>query len=626
MCGVAGVKRFDGAPVDAHMLEEMGALVAHRGPDDAGLWISGSVGMTHRRLSIIDVNGSAQPMATYDGRLHVSFNGEIYNYREVRAALDYPFVTRGDTEALLAAWHRHGVGALARLQGQFAFALHDAVDDRLVLVRDRMGILPLYYYCDERMIAFASEAKALLPALPRAPSVDTDALADYLAHRSTPAPHTLFAGVRKVRPGHVLAAGPDGRVTEAAYWSIPGPDEQLDVTDDEAVALVGEALGDAVRSALVADVPVGAYLSGGVDSSLITALMSEQHGGPVQTYSAGFTGSSDDETPVARLVSARLGTTHHEVRVGPDDFLDDWARLTWHRDAPLSEPADVAVHRLAALARRDVKVVLSGEGSDELFAGYPKYRAARWVEALDVVPEPLRQPAAARIAHSLPASAARLRAPLRAVAAGPDERVRSWFAPFSADERARLLGRSMTARPGPGREAGAEGEGDVVRRMLHADCHAWLADNLLERGDRMSMAASLELRPPFLDHRLVELAFRLPTRVKLRHGHTKWVVKQVALDRLPESVVHRRKVGFRVPLDRWFRGTLQTFVRDSLCSRDSFVSSVLDRQLVQALVDRHAAGRSDEAIQIWTLLGLEMWHDQFFGAHAPVRAVARRSS
>ena len=605
MCGISGVLRIDGRAVNPDVLDAMASRLSHRGPDGHGRWTAGPAGLSHRRLSIIDLGGSHQPMEDSSGLLHLSFNGEIFNYRQLRAGLNYPFTTDGDTEVLLAALQRRGTGALTELRGQFAFALHDGRDGSVLLARDRFGVLPLFYYLDEDQLAFASEIKALLPALPHRPDIDRLALDAYLSGSSTPAPLTLLRGVRKLRPGHFLRVGADGDACEERYWSLPPAGDRLDVTPDVAVDLVHGALREAVASALVADVPVGAYLSGGVDSSLIVALIREAHEGQVQTFSAGFSGAPDDELPIARQVSRMLGTAHHEVVVSPSDFQDLWHTLSAYRDAPVSQPADVAVFRLAQLARRTVKVVLSGEGSDELFAGYPKHRAARATEVAATLPAGLRRRLSCGVEALVPRRYNRLRVPVRVWGeATQEDRFRTWFAPFTTVERRRLLG------DGPSFHVpDAPADGDLVRRMLQRDCGSWLSDNLLERGDRMSMAASLELRPPFLDHAVAELAFRLPTSVKLRDGRGKWVVKQVARRYLPAEIVDRRKVGFRVPLDRWFRDDLSAMARDLLLDPGSFVASALDNTAVRQLVGRHISGRSDESARLWNLLSLEVWHE-----------------
>jgi len=624
MCGVVGIMRFDGRPVEAETLAAMTERLVHRGPDDQGVWVDGPVGFGHRRLSIIDLAGSPQPMASADGRLHVTFNGEILNYRELRGRLRYPFRTSGDTETLLAAFDEYGASSVDHLSGQFAFAVHDGSDGSLWLFRDRLGILPLYYWFDDHQLVFASEIKATFPALPRRPEVDQQGLAAYLAHRSVPAPGTLFAGMRKLKPGHRLHVTRDGSARLERWWSIPEADTSQATPGDLATSLVANALGASVERNLVADVPVGAYLSGGVDSSLIVALMTRLAGaGKVHTFSAGFGDSESDEIHHALQVSKHLDTIHHEVTVTADDFERLWPRLTWHRDAPISEPSDVAVFRLAELARQHVNVVLSGEGSDELFAGYPKYRFARATAWADLVPNPLRAAVIDQVERRLPSRLRRARVVLRALRGDDEaERLEGWFAPFTSPERMALLA-------GVDRRAGldiARGLGDPVRRMLFADCHAWLADNLLERGDRMSMAASLELRPPFLDHDLVELAFSLPSNVKLRHGVTKWVVKEVARSLLPAEIVDRPKAGFRVPIASWLRSSMRDMAYDRLLATDAFVTEVFDRRVIQGLLEAHESGSSNEDIRIWTLLSLEVWHDQFRGELASAASGPRAVS
>lgn len=608
MCGIVGVVRFDGGIVDPELVRAMADRVAHRGPDGIGVWADGAVGFGHRRLAIIDPAGSPQPMASADGRLHVTFNGEIVNYAELRARTPYPYRTGGDTEVLLALHQRHGPGAVEHLRGQFAYALHDGTD--LWLHRDRLGIVPLHYVVTDELVAFASEIKALLPVLSGPPQVDHASLDAYLARRAVPAPFTLVEGVRKLLPGHRMRVRPDGDLTIEPYWHIPdGPPDPI--SDAEAIDRVEQALVTAVRRSLVADVEVGSLLSGGVDSSLVVALASaEQHGRPIETFAAGFGDPRVDELDHARAVSRRFGTSHHEVVVDAATFERRWRRLTWHRDAPLSEPADVAVHALALEAAGSVKVLLSGEGSDELFGGYPKYTFARWGHTIGRVPAPLRAPVLGLAERHLPPSLRRGRVALRALAepTGEDQ-VTTWFAPFTSAERRHLL---AVVEGHDDRSSGVErwlAEPDPVRRMLAHDRTSWLADNLLERGDRMAMAASVELRPPLLDHELVELAATLPSDVLVRGRTTKWVLKEVARRHLPVSIVDRPKAGFRVPLDAWFRGHLRDLARDSLLAADSFVGSVMDRGSIAALLTAHERGRRDESIRIWTLLALERWHD-----------------
>lgn len=610
-----GIHRFDGAVVDRAALASMTHCLAHRGPDGHGFWLADAVGFAHTRLSIIDLSGSKQPMHSADARWALTFNGEIFNYRQLRAGLRYPFRTDGDTEVILAGVSLHGIGWIEQLVGQFAFALHDTLTGTTHLVRDRLGVLPLYYSRTPEQLIFASEVKALLAVLPTAPGVDLLSLDSYLAARSVPSPNTLFEGVSKLPPGHRAELTRAGILTITRYWQPPEPDPRGRWTDHAALDAVDEAVTEAVDAALVADVPVGAYLSGGVDSSLIVAKIAAlrpQH--RVQTFAAGFGDARTDELPWARRVSEYVGTDHHEVHVDASDFEALWPQLTWNRDAPISEPADIAVYRLAQTAGQSVRVILSGEGGDELFAGYPKYRAARAVAAASLLPFALRSKVIDSVERRMPTRLSRARIALRAAAtASREEQYRTWFAPFTGTERAELLGGIPARLP---RRDGGEFGPDPIRNMLLGDLDGWLPDNLLERGDRMSMAASLELRPPLLDHRLVDLAFRLPSSVKVRNGTTKWILKEVARRYLPSEVVDRRKVGFRVPLDQWFRTGLRDSMWDRLTGTDSFVAQTFDRTAVRDLLERHESGRFSEENRIWTLMCLEVWHETFFGARS----------
>lgn len=619
MCGIAGIRHFGGQPVDRRRLGAMAQVLRHRGPDDLGLWVDGPTGLAHRRLSIIDLERSHQPMHSADGRWTLVFNGEILNYQELRRTLDYPFRTGGDTETILAGVAAHGPAFVTRLVGQFAMALVDRDTGSTFLVRDRLGVLPLYYHLDGDRLVLGSEVKAVLAGLARRPAPDLASLDSYLAARSVPAPHTMFEGVRKLPAAHYAEIDATGHLRLVRYWSVPTEDPARRWTPTGVVDAVDDAVGAAVRSAMVADVPVGAYLSGGLDSSLIAAtarrLFPDQR---LHTFAAGFGDARDDELPWARRVSEHIGSTHHEVAVRPEDLVDLWPTLTWHRDGPVSQPADIAVFRLAQAAREQVVVILSGEGGDELFGGYPKHRAARATALLSRAPAGARAVLSQGLERHLGGERwARPRVALRVLGERtPSERNRAWFAPFTAAERRRLLGdlARHTPPPAPREEPGSAG--DPVRSMLVDDLASWLPDNLLERGDRMSMAASLELRPPLLDHRLVELAFRLPSSYKVRGGTTKWALKEVARRVLPDAVVDRRKVGFRVPLDAWFRTGLRDAVRDRLLDPSSFVAEVLDRDLVRSLVERHEGGRFNEESRIFTLMSLEVWHETFFGQHA----------
>lgn len=612
MCGIVGIRRFDGRPVEEGLLRAMAARLHHRGPDGDGFRVFGSTGFGHTRLSIIDLAGSPQPMTSASAPFHVTFNGEIFNYRERRDELlraGVPLRTHGDTEVLLETVRREGLRGLDRLNGQFAFASYDEATEQLLLARDRLGILPLYYAEGPGFVAFASEVKALLPAL-GAPQLDDEAVEDYLTYRSVPPGRTLFRGVKKLAPGTALHIGRDGVLRPEVWWALPAQLQGEMLQGTAALQAVEQQLERAVAGRLVADVPVGAYLSGGLDSSLTVALMKRlRDGGEVQTFAAGFDDPRFDELPYAKQVSEAVGTTHHEVHVTAQDFRQLWERLSWHRDGPISEPADVAIFRIAEYARSTVKVLLSGEGSDEIFAGYPKYAYEPKLLPFAAIPAALRVPMARLGERLLPGSKYRARQAARALT-GRDtaERLQTWFAPFTWYER-RALHDGYGARRSLGQYERCAG--DHLRRMLYVDCHTWLADNLLERGDRMSMAASIENRPPFLDHELVELAFRVDSSLKVKGKSGKWIVKEIARRHLPANIVDRKKVGFRVPLDEWFRGGLKDYVHDLLLGRDAFVSTYLHRRPIEAMLQDHLRGRRNEELRLWTLLGLEVWHRTF---------------
>lgn len=606
MCGIAGVMATQGGAVREAGLWEMARTLKHRGPDESAVWSDDNVGFAHTRLSVIDLRTSHQPMRSVDGSWTLVFNGEIFNYRELRKDLDYPFTTDGDTEVLLAGLARHGIGFVRQLRGQFAFAAYQRASGVLHLVRDRLGILPLYYRRDRDGLVFASEIKAIHGYSSKTPRVDLDSLDAYLTGGSVPAPFTLFHGVSKLEAGHRAEVTAGGIISTHRYWELPQVEPRRRSEASQVVEEADRVIRDAVEAALVADVPVGSYLSGGVDSSLIVAIMKDLRGAaPVETFAAGFGDPRFDELTWARRVSEHVNTNHHEVTVRPDDFLELWPQLTWHRDAPVSQPADMAVFRLAQLARQHVTVVLSGEGGDELFGGYPKYRFAPWQTAARWVPAGVRGTVGRSIDSRLPQRLARPRTALRALSAPSElEQLSTWFAPFTMDERRALMARQPSAE----RRRTVPSGVDAVDRMLRHDVASWLPDNLLERGDRMSMAASLELRPPLLDHRLVEFAFRLPSFMKVRGGVTKWLLKEVARRYLPDEIVDRRKVGFRVPLDQWFRSDLRDNTWDRLTG-GSFVAATLDRKVVREILERHDSGRFNEESRIWTLLSLEVWHE-----------------
>lgn len=575
MSGIAGVRAFSAGASTTDDLHRMAELLHHRGPDESSVWTGQGIGLA--------VTGR-QPMHSVDGRWVVALDGEIHNHESLRTHLDYPFRTLGDAEVVLAGLALEGISFVERLQGPFALVAHDQRTHTTHLLRDRLGILPLYYRHIPGGIAFGSEIKALLAVGP-APQVDHRSLDAYLDTRGVPAPDTLFEGVKKVRPAHRVSIMSGGHLEEAHYWVLPETDPEGTWSSGDAIEAVGDGLREAVRAALGADLPMGAHLSGDLDSSLVVAQAQQLRGdAPLHTFSAGFGDQRDDG---AQRVATLLGTQHHDLRLRAADFDDLWATLTWHRDAPISDPAEIATFATARAAREHVGLLLSGDGGDQLFGGDPKHRYARLAERSTLLP-----------------------ARLRGLTGGVERRL---GAAFTAAERQRLLGTG----PPPDRRSSPPLGTDPVDRMLRHDLRHWLPDHVLERGDRMSMAASLALRPPLLDHHLVELAFRLPTSLKSRSGAATWVLREVARPLLPDEVIEHKTAASRTPLDSWFRTGLRDTARERLTGTDSWVGATFDRSAIRDLLDRHDRG-AHEQVRLWTLVCLEMWHDCFFGASPSV--------
>ncbi len=600
MCGIAGVVDHSNSLDPAIMAgtsRAMADLLDHRGPDGRGYTDDGPAWLAHTRLAIIDVAGSPQPMHSDDARHTLVFNGEIVNYQQLRKDHQLSCVTDGDTEVLLRMLQRFGTDALAQLRGQFAFAFWDRKEESLLLSRDRLGVLPLYYSVSGLRLAFSSELPSLRPALD-AFAFDPHCLGDLLRRRAVPAPHTTIAGVKKVIPGTWMTFDAHGHVGSESFWKATTQRPIMKMKPDAAVDRLDELLNLSVAENLIADVPVGAYLSGGVDSSLIVAIAARHTSQPIKTFCAGF-GGPDDERHHAALVAETIGTDHHEVVVDASHFLQSLVTLTRFRGAPVSEVSDIAVAALAAQAVKDVKVVLSGEGSDELFAGYPKYRLASVSAALGHVPGVLRNPIAKVLSERGVAGprGASLWQSLQGATA--EERLTGWFSPLNATDAQRLrlpAPRSMHASP----------SGSPLQRMEVADLLAWLPDNLLERGDRMTMSASLELRPPFLDPRIIEFALQLDPSVKLHKRTNKWPVREVARRYVSASLIDRPKIGFRVPLDKWLRTDLYEPVRALLDPKSNRSHSYINSEYGLELLRAHRDGK-DLTKKIWPLMTLEVY-------------------
>lgn len=619
MCGICGIFNcFNGAPADLQALERATAAMVHRGPDDEGHYADGALGLGNRRLSIIDLPGGHQPLSNEDGSLHITFNGEIYNYRELRSALaerGHCFRTSADTEVILHLYEERGTRCLEDLRGMFAFALWDARSRRLFLARDRAGIKPLYYRASPSGLAFSSEIRSLRELSPAPLSEDPQAIFDFFSFRYVPAPRTMYHGVQKLPPGTFLLADSNG-VRFETYWDVPAPAESLK-PERELEDEISTCLRDSVRLRLISDVPLGLFLSGGMDSGAVLSYMAELGARPLRTFSVGFDEPGYSELPLAREAAERYGAEHQELSIGAGEFKDGLCRLAAMRTEPLAEPTDVALYEVSQLAAKSVKVVLAGEGGDEVFAGYPKYAADQLAWLVRAVPSRYLR----GIAQRLPFRQRRAQTALEAFAARDDaERYACWFASFTRAEQQALFSREFLATIDPDGPAkvirerlGAAGARSPLKRMLYADLKVWLPDNLLQRGDYVTMAASIEERLPLLDHKLIELAATIPDRMLVRGLKPKVFFRKMLADRLSPAALARRKIGFTVPVGEWFRGPLKEMLGDSLLSPRAAGCDYFDRAAVERYLHEHWSGARDRRKQLWALLSFELWRGRISG-------------
>jgi asparagine synthase (glutamine-hydrolysing) len=611
MCGIAGFVNLDGRPADRDLIVAMTRTLRHRGPDGEGFHLDGPVALGHRRLSILDLESGGQPMTSRDSRSWISFNGEIYNFVELRADLErrgHPFATRSDTEVILHAYEERGADCVRDLRGMFAFALWDPAKRSLLLARDRVGIKPLFYFKTPAVMGFASEMKALLahPAAPR--SVDPCALSDFMTHLYIPGPRTPFLGIQKLPPANVLTLAPGG-MEMRPYWSLPQaieerPEaawrEELDAT-----------LREAVRIHMRSDVPVGALLSGGIDSSLMVALAAPEAGGPLRTFSVGFQEADHSELPYARSVASRYNTTHTEFILEPKG-IDTLPGLIGHFDEPFGDPSAVPTSAIAEVAARHVKVCLSGDGGDEGFAGYNAYRLARRFALADAIPLALRQQTLGRLEPHWP-EWARGKGALRFLTLPPADRYVELMGSADRATRAWLLSPDLlhAAQDDPYdrfrdlyRRLAAY---DETQRLQRIDMETYLPDDILVKADRTSMLHSLELRVPLLDHKVLELAFRMPTSMKVRGGRSKWILRRTFGDLLPPQILKRGKQGFGIPLSAWLRGDRRALVRDVLTDARTRRRGVLDPAGLDRLLRSSERGGRDLGNEVWSALVLEFW-------------------
>jgi asparagine synthase (glutamine-hydrolysing) len=627
MCGIAGIVSTDRlAPEDEFRAIAMRDIIDYRGPDGAGLHRDDQAVLAHRRLSIIDLAGGHQPLSNENRRVWITFNGEIYNHRDVRRELEaagHAYRTNSDTETIVHAYEEWGDDCVHRFRGMFAFAIWDAAARRLLAVRDRLGTKPLYWAIVGDRLLFASEIKSILASGLIAPHANNAVLSEVLATRGTAGAETMFEGIYKLLPGHRLIFE-DGRIRTEQYWELPldGPGPELErLPDAELVDRFRSLLEESVRLRLMSDVPLGMFLSGGIDSSAIAAIMARQIDRPVDTFSVAFADRRFSELEYARAVTRAIGANAHEIVIDDTDFFTALPRLIWHEDEPIAHPSSVPLHFVSILARQHVTVVLTGEGSDELLAGYGKYprilmnwRAGRVYEQL--VPGSIRGAVANTVVPQLPGQFGRyarrsfLAMPRTAAAMFLDN-----FAGVSLRRQRELLSSSVMAGADPyspslAHFSAVNGHSTMLGRLLHTDIKTYLVE-LLMKQDQMSMSASIESRVPFLDHKLVEFAAALPDRMKLRGFTTKRILREAIRGLLPDAILTRKKMGFPVPFGDWTRGAWNGVVRDVLLDRSTRERGVINAPAVEQLLDAHRDGQTNGGDAIWALVNLELWYRTF---------------
>jgi asparagine synthase (glutamine-hydrolysing) len=632
MCGICGKLYFEsGQTVNAQQLDGMMGAISHRGPDGQGRYLAGSVGLGHTRLAIIDLSTGDQPMTNEDRTIWLVFNGEIYNFHELREELigkGHVFRSTSDTEVIIHLYEEYGTACPSRLRGMFAFALWDDVNRTLFLARDRVGIKPLYYVNTGKALLFASEIKALLCDREVDREIDRQAIHRFLTFLYLPGDGTLFKGIRKLEPGHCLIVR-QGRVTTPSYWDLKfngrSNEQSLELACDD----LRQLLKDTVRRHMISDVPVGVLLSGGIDSTVVLSCAAQETSKRISTFTIGFGGEEfDDERPFARKVAERFGTEHHEITISAQDFSSFLPAYVRHMEEPVCEAPAIALHYVSKLARQFVKVVLSGEGGDEAFAGYQTYRNLLMIERIKRVAGPLKHLLASsidwvgslngldRFKKYAPICKtpladyyySRVGSPFDYFNLHREQLCTPDFCSTISDEDSKQIIQRLVERVD-----GQAAQQSPLNRMLYVDTKTWLPDDLLIKADKMTMANSLELRVPLLDHLVLEFAAALPTRFKVKGWTTKRILKEAFKDSIPREVINRRKTGLPVPLRRWMRSDLQDFVRDVLLTGRSISRGYFRRSAIQKLLKSNAVN-GDLMKEVFSLLTLELWHMEFIDA------------
>lgn len=624
MCGIAGYLTSAFVPDLQNALRGMAAAIAHRGPDDEGFYETNTsngqhrLGLSHRRLSIIDLSTGHQPMGNEDGAVQIVFNGEIYNYKGLRnelLALGHIFATNSDTETIVHAYEQWGTACVERFNGMFAFAIWDDHKQRLFLARDRFGKKPFYFRKTGDTLLFASEVKAILSFPGVSARVNKAALWDYFSYRYVPAPATLFDGIEKLMPG-TFAVWEAGQLTEHTYY-LP-PDREALVSAETMTDPVDgflKSLDRAVAMRMMSDVPFGAFLSGGLDSSAVVGLMSQHSKLAINTFSVGFAESQFSELAYAKVIANQFKTDHHELTVSSADIMQHLPALVRFRDAPVAEPSDIPIYLLALEASRTVKMVLTGEGADEFLGGYPKHVYERYLGHYQCLPAFFKDKLIEPFIDGLPYSFRRAKTLIANFALEDShERLPRWFGALSNAERLALV-----AMPPPQVDTGqttnvrfaTSPNNSALRSILYFDQVSWLPDNLLERGDSMTMAASIEGRMPFMDYELAAFVSQLPDEWRVRGRTTKYILRQAMKRLLPTSILERPKVGLRVPVNEWFQTGMKDYLHDHLLGSDSLTREYFHHDVLQKKLTEHATGQQNHEKLLWSLLSLEVWHRQY---------------
>jgi asparagine synthase (glutamine-hydrolysing) len=632
MCGIAGILNFDQRPALEENVRAMCDAMVHRGPDDAGYYVGGRVALGMRRLSIIDIAGGHQPVHNEDRSIWVVFNGEIYNFKQLRTSLQrlgHSFYSETDTEVIVHLYEQYGDLCVEKLRGMFAFAVWDDRQKKLLLARDRIGVKPLFYTVHGDRLAFGSELKVLLqlPEIER--RFNWTSMNHLFSAMSTPAEESIIDGVHKLKPGHILTASLRSGIHVREYWDVEF-DPDYNKTEQFFIERLRDLLEESVKLRLIADVPLGAFLSGGIDSSSVVATMARIGTGPVKTFSIGFSNPDYNELAYARRVAEQFGTEHHELVIEPDvlDVIED---IAWYLDEPFGDPSAIPTYMVSKLAADSVTVVLSGDGGDELFGGYDRYLVERRERKFDKIPSPIRQ--AAGLAGRIMQEGMKGRRFLRHLAMDGAARyldANMLFREydkvllFAHDAYREIQNRCLQSMWLPVLQ---NGKGHWLSSLQYFDIKSYLPNDIMTKVDRMSMAHSIEAREPLLDHKLIEFAATIPPELKIKGNTTKYIFKRAMDGILPSDILCRPKRGFAVPLSHWFRGQLGPFVRDLLLSQRSIQRGIFRKSYIERLIEMNDRGRSMD-LQLWTLITFELWCRRFIDESSvgrPLPAASRRS-